>query len=118
MATVKLVLLMSLVAVVLTFPTEKSKSRSVQKRSAPSLDKRSVFDMFDKFDLNGDSKLEFHEIAYFFFNNFHFSLEDAQHYAQQQLNNFDINKDGVLDIWEFLKDPPRSDALNSVDMYY
>lgn len=31
MATVKLVLLMSLVAVVLTFPTEKSKSRSVQK---------------------------------------------------------------------------------------
>ena len=55
--------------------------------------------MFDKFDLNGDSKLEFHEIAYFFFNNFHFSLEDAQHYAQQQLNNFDINKDGVLDIW-------------------
>ena len=55
--------------------------------------------MFDKFDLNGDSKLEFHEIAYFFFNNFHFSLEAAQHYAQQQLNNFDINKDGVLDIW-------------------
>lgn len=69
------------------------------QRSAPSLDKRSVFDMFDKFDLNGDSKLEFHEIAYFFFNNFHFSLNEAERYAQQQLNNFDINKDGVLDIW-------------------
>lgn len=55
--------------------------------------------MFDKFDLNGDSKLEFHEIAYFFFNNFHFSLNEAERYAQQQLNNFDINKDGVLDIW-------------------
>ncbi|XP_011437650.1 uncharacterized protein LOC128166699 isoform X2 [Crassostrea angulata] len=118
MAAVKLVLFVSMVAVVLTLPTDKSKSRSVQKRSAPSLDKRSVFDMFDKFDLNGDSKLEFHEIAYFFFNNFHFSLNEAERYAQQQLNNFDINKDGVLDIWEFLKDPPRSESVDTADMYY
>ncbi|XP_062613443.1 uncharacterized protein LOC134275203 [Saccostrea cucullata] len=115
MAVLKLVVLMSLLAVVLSLPMSKSKWRSVQKRSAPSLDKRSVFDMFDKFDLNGDSKLEFHELAYFFFNNFHFSSEDAQRYAQQQLNNFDINKDGELDIWEFTKDPP---SIDTADMYY
>ncbi|XP_048762534.1 uncharacterized protein LOC125671110 [Ostrea edulis] len=117
MVAVKLVLLMSLTAVALTLPTDKSKSRSVHKRS-PTVDKRSVTDMFDKFDLNKDSRLEFHEIAYFFFDNFHFSLEDAERYAQQQLSNFDISKDGVLDIWEFLKDPPRTDAMDNAEMYY
>uniref|UniRef100_K1PHK3 Uncharacterized protein n=1 Tax=Magallana gigas TaxID=29159 RepID=K1PHK3_MAGGI len=69
MAAVKLVLFVSMVAVVLTLPTDKSKSRSVQKRSAPSLDKRSVFDMFDK-------------------------------------------------VQKFLKDPPRSESVDTADMYY
>ena len=101
----KIVLLLALTVAVYSFPKERSLPsllKSVSKRSISSFHKRSMFDIFDKYDTNHDNYLDGEEMADLFYVH-GFPAHEAEIIGFYQVDMFDLDGDQLLSRWEFIR---------------